>query len=32
VTMGYISASDTVDEVKIKLGGVRASVSVGFRI
>jgi len=32
VAMGYISASDTVEDVKIKLGGFRASLSLGFRI
>lgn len=32
VNLGYLYASDTVDEVKIKLGGARASVCLGFRI
>ncbi len=32
VTMGYMSASDTVEDVKIKLGGFRASVSIGVRL
>jgi hypothetical protein len=30
--IGYLSASDTVEGVKIKLGGARASLCVGFRI
>ncbi len=32
LTMGYLSASDTVEDVKIKLGGFRASVSIGVRL
>jgi hypothetical protein len=32
VDLGYTSASDTVEGLKIKLGGARASVYVGFRI
>jgi len=32
VNLGYLSAADTVDGVKIKLGGARASLCVGFRI
>jgi hypothetical protein len=32
VDLGYASASDTVEGLKIKLGGARASIYVGFRI
>jgi hypothetical protein len=32
VDLGYMTASDTVDGLKIKLGGARASIYVGFRI
>jgi len=32
VDLGYLSASDTVEGLKIKLGGARASIYVGFRI
>ncbi|HVP90034.1 MAG TPA: hypothetical protein VMS75_02335 [Terriglobales bacterium] len=32
VNLGYITASDAVGDVKIKLGGARASLCLGFRI
>jgi hypothetical protein len=32
VNLGYITASDTVGDVRIKLGGARASVCLGVRI
>lgn len=30
--LGYIGASDTVEDVKIKLGGFKATVSIGARL
>jgi hypothetical protein len=30
--LGYMSASDTLEDVKIKLGGVRARLSLGVRL
>lgn len=32
VDLGYMSASDTVEGLKIKLGGARAGLFIGFRI
>jgi hypothetical protein len=32
VNLGYLSASDTVGDVKIKLGGARATICLGVRI
>jgi len=32
VDLGYMSASDTVEGLKIKLGGARAGIYIGFRI
>jgi hypothetical protein len=32
LNLGYLYATDTVEDVKIKLGGARASVCLGFRI
>jgi hypothetical protein len=32
VHIGYLSASDAVEDVKIKLGGARAGLCLGFRI
>jgi hypothetical protein len=32
INLGYLSAADTIDGVKIRLGGARASLCVGFRI
>jgi len=31
LSLGYLTASDTVEDVKIKLGGLRTGLGMGFR-